>query len=145
MQLAHAGPGDRGHDTAVEEFGEPLAEPGRHGRVAGKERQQPDSDDRPDLGFAQPRRTAGGPRQQQIALVGKLLLLGEANPGKCSHAGVHAIHQPPIAKCLPGLRASLLHPRQQVRPDADGPAVGNRPDKPQIPAGRLSDRKRRHG
>ena len=69
----HAGAGNRRHDAGVEELGEPPAEPGRHGRVARQEGQQPDHDDRPDLGRVQPRRAARGPRDQQVALVGKLL------------------------------------------------------------------------
>ena len=76
------------HDATVEQIGEAQAQPGRHGGVARKERQQPDRDDRPGIRRAQPRRTAGGPGQQQVALVGSLLLLGQANRGQCADAGV---------------------------------------------------------
>ena len=133
------------HDVVVEEIGEPLAEPGRHGGVAGKECQQPDGDDRPDVRRAQPRRTARSPRQQQVALVGKLLLLGQANRGKRPHAGVHAIHRLPVAKLLPGLGAALLHHREQGRVDADALAGGDGPDETEIRVAGFGDRQsRRH-
>ncbi len=139
------GPGYGWHDAAIEELGETLAEPAGHGRVAGQERQQPHSDDRPHLGSVQPRRTAGGPRKQQVALVGTLLLLSKADSGQRPHAGVNAIHRPPVAERRPRLGAALLHHVKQARPDADRPAVGNCADELEIGDAGLGDHQSGHG
>jgi hypothetical protein len=136
--------GHGGHDAVVEEIGEPLAEPGRHSGVAGKKGQQPDRENRPDLGRAQPGRTARGPRQQQVALVGKLLLLRQANRGKRAHAGVHAVDRLPVTQRLPGLRAALLHRLEPGRADADGLAGGHGPDQAEIRVTGFGDRQSRH-
>ena len=76
--------------------------------------------------------------------MGKLLLLGEPNRGKRPHAGVHAIHRPPVAQCLPGLVAAPLHHVEQAGRDADVLAGGNRPDEPEIRVASLGDRERGH-
>jgi len=136
--------GHRRHDAVVEEIGEPLAEPARHGGVTGQERQQPDGEDRPDIGRIQPRRAACSPRQQQVALVRKLLLLGQADRGKRAHARAHSVHRPSVAKRLPGFGAPPLHRIEQARPDLDRLARGNGPDEAEVRAARLGDRQGGH-
>ena len=64
--------------------------------------------------------------------------------GKRPHAGVHAIHRPPVAQRLPGLDAALLHYREQGRVDADGLAGGNGPDQAEIRVTGFGDRQGRH-
>ena len=116
--------GHRRHDAVVEEIGEPLAEPVRHGGVTGEEGQQPDRHDRPGVGPAQPRRAAGGPGQQQVALVGTLLLLGQPDRGQCPHAGVDAVHRLPVAAPAGPARSAAAPPRagrarrRRARPSA---------------------------
>ena len=138
---SRAGAGHGGHQAAVQQIGEQLAQLARHRGVTGQERQQPDHDDRPHLRLVQPRRTARGPRQQQVALVRALLLLGQADRGQRSHAGVHAIDQPPVGQRRHGRGPAPPHRGQHPRRDADRMTGGHRTDQPEIRvAGDLQER-----
>ena len=70
--------------------------------------------------------------------MGALLLLGQADGGERSHAGVDAVHRLPVQR-LPGLLAVLLHRREQVRRDGDGLSARDGPDQAEVRVAYLGD------
>ena len=108
-----AGPWHGGHQPGAECVRQPLAQRGGHPGVPGQERAQPDGDQRPRVGLAQPRRPPGGPGQQQVALVFALLRHAEPDAGQRAHAGVHAVHRHARGEHGACLAAAVVHrPRQ---------------------------------
>ena len=76
-RAARAVAGHGGDDALVQQIGQTLAQFRGHARVAGQEGAQPHGDESPHLGRIQPRRPPRRPGEQQVPLMGALLLLGE--------------------------------------------------------------------
>ena len=131
-----AGTGHGRHQPRVERFGQPLAQRGGHPGVPGQERAQPDGDQRPRVGLVQPRRPAGRPGQQQVALVLALLRLREPDAGQRAHAGVHAVHRHARAEHGAGLAAAPIHRPRQFGGEPEPAPGGDLADQSRAEVGR---------
>ncbi len=131
-------------DSRVQQIHQPLAQPGRHSRVPGQERAQPHRDERPRVGGVQPGRAAGRPGEQQVALVGALLLFGEAHAHQRAHAGVHSVNRAAVAQHGTGLVAAPLDRTGQPGCDRDRLPGRDLADECGVEAGRGGDRQYRH-
>ena len=118
-RAAHSRAGYGRYEASAQEGGQPQAQPGGYAGVAGQERAQPDGDDRARVGRFQPRRASGRPAQEQVALVRKLLGLGETDARQGAHAGIHAVHGIAAAQHVACGGALAFHLLEQGGRDLD--------------------------